>query len=568
MVVFEDKEQLKFLMEVRELPYTEEEIGSLNFKIFDRLNEDIDTYELEDDEEEDDDDEEEKFELKNLYKILLVKEKVVDIDNKKITERHFIINNKVLEVLNHDSLEYDYIDKGRIFYKKTAKKTIYLLNITDRELLVIVKKLNRITNKDIAFVIERANAQPLNEFIFLLGKEELEKAYLDVLEKFPKTKEEEEVEEEGELTTRKSENIPIFMKDLGLVRKGYHNNLLVGKGIVFDTRVNHYLKIEGFDLDTFIKDTYYDIEVERLLEDIIKAFRIKFSDYVKEDRCLIHFFKDNQLREFRLKIETETKDNRNRLRKLAKHYVIIDTQRYFIRKNLIHFAIKHILINNMPKADMIRFLGMLKDYTIRQIERLTTINNVDLELKEFDKMKVCLKFIVYHDREKNKYFWKSLDFKDKLKEIQRDETTRYGIYPLNKNYWGYEDSVLELFRQLKPFGITREELVDYLKVRYKDYQLIEQRAKKLLDRLSENNVKVEKIDEYNFEVEGENNTYIVSIAKPNRVEVKEKDTDRYICIVDNQGGERLNIYDRAITRILSLLNDEKMRKNIYTLDRD
>jgi len=102
-------------------------------------------------------------------------------------------------------------------------------------------------------------------------------------------------------------------------------------------------------------------------------------------------------------------------------------------------------------------------------------------------------------------------------------------------------------------------------LKYKEFVLVEKRAKKLLDTLIAHRVEVEKIDEYNIRVKGNITDYVVSIAKPNRVEVKEEDTEKYVCIVDNHSGSKLNVYDRAITRILSLINDEKMKKHISTL---
>lgn len=145
------------------------------------------------------------------------------------------------------------------------------------------------------------------------------------------------------------------------------------------------------------------------------------------------------------------------------------------------------------------------------------------------------------------------------------------------------DMVEDLKQQINLYYRDREIFIARSKMTKEDYEKIERKAKAFLDGvIKDSNGLIEEYDEYKemkksgfpfkmgrdgWIVHGKRHTYFVDKdGKAYYFEPKGKKNLQPICIQSKTNNRYLHAYDHTASRMLSLLNDNKTKKFIQTID--
>jgi len=129
----------------------------------------------------------------------------------------------------------------------------------------------------------------------------------------------------------------------------------------------------------------------------------------------------------------------------------------------------------------------------------------------------------------------------------------YDIWYLFKRmskFIGAKDDLLELMKKAKEWGAEREKRAE---------KLFTEITEKYKDRINLTGWDGAR----GYVVKGQRNTYFVSANEPIRVYYYPQ--RKQLCIIDHESGQHVPYYDKLTARIMALLNDEKVAREISAL---
>lgn len=461
-----------------------------------------------------------------FYYIVDVYEKY--LNEEKLNVRYAYLSNENMLVICSNEQLYDYIDKGRMFVKSFDTYYFFLdMNITKEFLGKIVSKFNNF----IEFLKKNLDIKQIQisddeKFCLILDdKQTIDKK---VKEHILKTSIREVL---AEVRIPSCEKGLSFLEDYGLKLR---NLKLFSKNAIYFKEFNEYLFFDGIDVSLYIIDTTHTAEeyVKKLLKQTFyKGFSIKYVN-------------DFMVSEVKVILEKN------------KFYLIYDGMKYYVKKKYISLMVYEALFNR-DKDYIHRLLSLgEKNFSKRQLIRLSKIKEETIELRDL-KMSINLRFILTY--ENGEFYLKILEL-NKKRKVEKFETT----LPNFKYISNWFSNTYDLYCELKNFEITEKEFIDFIKKKKEEYQLSINKARELLKYIAQNG-NIDYKENYNqIIVYGKNRAYRITFDS-NRVIIRDAFNNNYICIIDDKQGQNLNIYDKVITRILALINDEKLSEKISTI---
>ena len=501
--------------------------------------------------------------------------KIQQFDN---NTRVVYLNGNLILVTSEESI-YNYLDTGRVYtsmYSRYSYNIIYIYNdilITEQQIKdfedykdkdnMNLKKIGNMAGKEIVLVFN----EDLDRIKQRLAELRAEREAIEKEEKQAEISNLQEKERVESLIKQYDKMILLEDKDI-IIKDNYIIDKVKGLKIQFKDKVINIFEKEDLVSDNLdYKGNFIRIDYRKFLYILARVYNLgKWEKPIEEKLKTLHkkwlnfkiYSYNVETKEEKLLSEVKIENNVNDKGKLR---FVVNGVKMPIQKmekvmNFLgadYYHNSETIIERLK--DLNNYLERIRIYSGTQLELL---NGKDIEIS-ISGIRIPIHFNITAE---DKDHWEiSIDnFKAKKDYTAVKESFRWlsggGLSSIGKICNNIDDNNKEL----------EEVLINKIKVFVEKRRLAEEKAEGLFKEfLEKNKARVIKKDN-GYIVKGKLKNYLVKMKNEEDVGVWSYPGNDYICIEEKtQAGKYLCKYDKLLQFCLTMLNDNNMRENIYTI---
>ena len=499
--------------------------------------------------------------------------KIQQFDN---NTRVVYLNGNLILVTSEESI-YNYLDTGRVYtsmYSRYSYNIIYIYNdilITEQQIKdfedykdkdnMNLKKIGNMAGKEIVLVFN----EDLDRIKQRLAELRAEREAIEKEEKQAEISNLQEKERVESLIKQYDKMILLEDKDI-IIKDNYIIDKVKGLKIQFKDKVINIFEKEDLVSDNLdYQGNFIRIDYRKFLYILARVYNLgKWEKPIEEKLKTLHkkwlnfkiYSYNVETKEEKLLSEVKIENNVNDKGKLR---FVVNGVKMPIQKmekvmNFLgadYYHNSETIIERLK--DLNNYLERIRIYSGTQLELL---NGKDIEIS-ISGIRIPIHFNITAE---DKDHWEiSIDnFKAKKDYTAVKESFRWlsggGLSSIGKICNNFDDKKLE------------EVLINKIKVFVEKRRLAEEKAEGLFNEfLEKNKARVIKKDN-GYIVKGKLKNYLVKMKNEEDVGVWSYPGNDYICIEEKtQAGKYLCKYDKLLQFCLTMLNDNNMRENIYTI---